>query len=92
MLRGLPTRQTRADMEAILAEFRRREIPVLVAGMLAAPNLGPQFAAEFNSIYPDVARATAPASIPSSSPTSRASAASTCRTAFIPIFRASSEW
>ena len=28
----------------------------LVAGMLAAPNLGPQFGAEFNSIYPDVAR------------------------------------
>jgi acyl-CoA thioesterase-1 len=56
MLRGLPTRQTRADMDAILAEFKRREIPVLVAGMLAAPNLGPQFAAEFNSIFPDVAR------------------------------------
>jgi acyl-CoA thioesterase-1 len=56
MLRGLPTRQTRADMDAILAEFRRRDIPVLVAGMLAAPNLGPQFAAEFNSIFPDVAR------------------------------------
>jgi acyl-CoA thioesterase I len=56
MLRGLPTRQTRADIDAILAEFKRRDIPVLVAGMLAAPNLGGQFAAEFNSIYPDVAR------------------------------------
>ncbi len=56
MLRGLPTRQTRAEMDAILAEFKRREIPVLVAGMLASPNLGPQFAAEFNSIFPDVAR------------------------------------
>ena len=31
-------------------------LPVLVAGMLAAPNLGPQFGAEFNSIFPDVAR------------------------------------
>lgn len=56
MLRGLPTRQTHADMDAILAEFKRRDIPVLVAGMLAAPNLGRQFAAEFNSIFPDVAR------------------------------------
>ena len=56
MLRGLPTRQTRADIDAIVAELRRRDIPVLVAGMLAAPNLGPQFGAEFNSIYPDVAR------------------------------------
>jgi len=56
MLRGLPPRQTRADMDAILAEFARREIPVVVAGMLAAPNLGPQYAAEFNRIFPDVAQ------------------------------------
>lgn len=56
MLRGLPARQTRADMDAIVAEFRKRGIPVLVAGMLAAPNLGPQYGAEFNSIFPDVAR------------------------------------
>lgn len=56
MLRGLPPRQTRADMDAIVAEFRRREIRVLVAGMLAAPNLGAQYAGEFNSIFPDVAR------------------------------------
>ncbi len=56
MLRGLPPAQTRADMDAIVAEFKRREIPVLVAGMLAAPNLGPRYAAEFNSIFPDVAR------------------------------------
>ena len=56
MLRGLPARQTRADLDAIVAELRKRDIPVLVAGMLAAPNLGPQFGAEFNSIFPDVAR------------------------------------
>jgi acyl-CoA thioesterase-1 len=34
-------RQTRADLDAILAELKRRGIPVLIAGMLAAPNLGP---------------------------------------------------
>ena len=56
MLRGLPPRQTRADMDAILAEFDRRGIPVLVAGMLAPPNLGPQFVGEFNAIFPDVAQ------------------------------------
>ena len=56
MLRGLPPRQTRADMDAILAEFRRRDIPVLVAGMLAAPNLGAQYGAEFNSIFPAISR------------------------------------
>jgi acyl-CoA thioesterase-1 len=56
MLRALPPRRTREDMEAIVAELRRREIPVLIAGMLAAPNLGPQYGREFNSIFPDLAR------------------------------------
>ena len=56
MLRGLPVGQTRAYLDAIVAELRKRDIPVLVAGMLAAPNLGPQFGAEFNAIFPDVAR------------------------------------
>jgi acyl-CoA thioesterase-1 len=56
MLRGLPPAQTRADMDAILAEFKRRDIPVLVAGMLAPPNLGPRYGADFNSIFPEVAR------------------------------------
>jgi acyl-CoA thioesterase-1 len=56
MLRGLSPAQTRADMDAIMAEFQKRGIPVLVAGMLAPPNLGPRYAAEFNSIFPDMAR------------------------------------
>ena len=56
MLRGLPPGQTRADMDAIVAEFRRRDIPVLVAGMISAPNLGSQYGNAYNSIFPDVAR------------------------------------
>lgn len=56
MLRGLPPRQTRENMDAILSEFRRRNIPVVVGGMMAAPNLGRAFATEFNPIFPDVAR------------------------------------
>ena len=56
MLRGISPRQTRQDLDAILAEFQRRDIPVVVAGMLAAPNLGPHYVAEFNAIYPDLAR------------------------------------
>lgn len=56
MLRGLSPAQTRDDMDAIVAEFARRDIPVLVAGMLAPPNLGPRYGAEFNAIFPDVAR------------------------------------
>lgn len=55
MLRGLPPRQTRADLDAILAELKRRGIRVVVAGMMAAPNMGPAYGAEFNSIYPELA-------------------------------------
>lgn len=56
MLRGLPPAQTRADLDSIMAELKRRDIPVLVAGMLAAPNLGPRYGAEYNRIFPDLAR------------------------------------
>jgi acyl-CoA thioesterase-1 len=57
MLRGLQPRQTRAELEAIMAELKRRGIRIVIAGMLAAPNLGPGYGAEFNRIYPDLARA-----------------------------------
>jgi acyl-CoA thioesterase-1 len=57
MLRGLPPKQTRADLEAIVVELKRRGIPVLIAGMLAAPNLGPRYRTEYDSIFPALARA-----------------------------------
>lgn len=56
MLRGLAPRQTRADLDAIVAELKRRKIPVLIAGMIAAPNLGPAYAADYNPIFADLAR------------------------------------
>ncbi len=56
MLRGYSPSQTREDLDAILAEFQRREIPVLIAGMLAPPNLGMRYMTEYNSIFPDLAR------------------------------------
>jgi acyl-CoA thioesterase-1 len=56
MLRGLPPAQTRANMEAIVAELAKRHIPILIAGMRAAPNLGRAYAQAFEPIYPDLAR------------------------------------
>ena len=56
MLRGLPPARTREDMSAIVAEFKRRGIPVMVAGMLAPPNLGLNYMREYNAIFPDLAR------------------------------------
>lgn len=56
MLRGLPPERTRADLDAILAELKRRDIPVLIAGMLAAPNLGSRYRTEYDAIFADLAR------------------------------------
>lgn len=56
MLRGLPPAETRAALDSILTELKRRDIRVLIAGMVAAPNLGADFARAFNAIYPDLAR------------------------------------
>ena len=56
MLRGYSPEQTREDLDAILAEFKKRDIPVVVAGMLAPPNLGTRYTSAFNSIFPDLAR------------------------------------
>lgn len=56
MLRGLPPAQTRAELDAIMAELKRRNIRLLLSGMVAAPNLGPDYARAFNPIYPELAR------------------------------------
>jgi acyl-CoA thioesterase-1 len=56
MLRGLPPKQTRANLDAMLAELRKRGIPVLLAGMFGGPNLGVRYLDEFNAIYPALAR------------------------------------
>ena len=56
MLRGLSPQDTRANLDAILAEAKSRGIKVMLTGMLASPNMGADYAAAFNSIYPDLAR------------------------------------
>ena len=56
MLRGLPVAQAQANLDAVLAELRRRRIPVLLMGMRAAPNLGADYVREFEAMYPALAR------------------------------------
>ncbi len=55
MLRGIDAAQTRANLDAMLAELSKRDIPVVLTGMVAAPNLGADYAAKFNPIYPELA-------------------------------------
>lgn len=54
-LRGLPPAETRKTLAAILDKLKARDLPVLLAGMLAPPNLGPDFGKDFNAIYPGLA-------------------------------------
>ena len=55
MLRGIDPAVTRANLEAMLAELGQRRIPVLLAGMRAAPNLDPAYRARFEAMYPGLA-------------------------------------
>jgi acyl-CoA thioesterase-1 len=54
-LRQIPPAQTRVEMTAMMDELKRRNIPVLLTGMRAPPNLGPDYAATFERIWPDLA-------------------------------------
>ncbi|HKR92644.1 GDSL-type esterase/lipase family protein, partial [Novosphingobium sp.] len=56
MLRGLPPEQTRENLDAILKRLAGEHIRVILLGMMAAPNLGKDFAAKFNPIYPGLAQ------------------------------------
>lgn len=56
MLRGIGAAETRANMTAMLEELQRRDIPVVLTGMLAAPNLGADYGRAFNSIFTDLAK------------------------------------
>lgn len=56
MLRGLAPTETRANLDAILAELARRKLPAMLTGMLAAPNMGADYVRAFNPIYPALAK------------------------------------
>ncbi len=56
MLRGIKPEQTRANLDAIMAELKRRGIKTVVAGMLASPNMGPAYSRVFNTTYPLLSR------------------------------------
>ena len=55
-LRGLEPAETRANLDAILSELGKRDITVLLTGMLAPPNLGREYGVEFNSLFSALAR------------------------------------
>ena len=55
-LRGIDPDLTRAALSDIIQRLKARKIAVMLCGMLAPPNYGADYAARFNSIYPELAK------------------------------------
>jgi acyl-CoA thioesterase-1 len=54
-LRGLPPKDARANLERIIERLKAKNIDVLLAGMRAPANWGPEYQDAFNAIYADLA-------------------------------------
>jgi acyl-CoA thioesterase-1 len=50
-LRGIPPEESERNLDQIIARLQARNIPILLVGMLAPPNMGADYAAKFNPIY-----------------------------------------
>ena len=55
MLRGLDPQLARENLDGILSIAGERELPVLLVGMDAPPNYGPDYEEAFENMYPDLA-------------------------------------
>ena len=55
MLRGLDPKIPADNLAKMLASLQAKRIPVLLAGMRAAPSLGQPYERDFNAIYPMLA-------------------------------------
>lgn len=55
LLRGISPEQTKINLAKMLAILKAQGVPVLLMGMRAPPNYGPEFQAQFDAIYRDLA-------------------------------------
>jgi acyl-CoA thioesterase I len=55
-LRGLDPARAEKNIAAVLAKLRAAHVPVLLLGMKAPRNLGPEYDAAFDALYPKLAR------------------------------------
>jgi acyl-CoA thioesterase I len=55
-LRGLDVADTRANLEAVIVKLKARGIAVLLTGMMAPRNLGSEYGAAFDAVYPALAK------------------------------------
>ena len=55
-LRGIAPEITRDNLDALITDIKSRGIRVLLAGMLAPPNMGADYQDRFNSLFPALAK------------------------------------
>ncbi|MEP1422529.1 MAG: arylesterase [Erythrobacter sp.] len=55
LLRGISPEQTRTNFDVMLATLAEADVPVLIMGMRSPPNYGPEYQADFDAIYGDMA-------------------------------------
>jgi acyl-CoA thioesterase-1 len=54
-LRGIPPEESEKNLDQMIARLKARGIAVILAGMIAPPNMGEDYAARFNPIYEKLA-------------------------------------
>lgn len=55
-LRGVNPATTKTALNDIVTRLKARNIPVMLAGMYAPRNMGPDYVAQFDAIHPDLAK------------------------------------
>jgi acyl-CoA thioesterase-1 len=55
-LRGLDVGETRKNLDRLLGKLKARKVAVLFTGMKSPRNLGPEYAAAFDALYPELAK------------------------------------
>lgn len=65
-LRGLPVNASRKNLQAIISKVKAKypDCKIVLAGMLAPPNLGATYTKAFQQMYPDLAKNNKAALIP----------------------------
>ena len=55
-LRGLPVTQMKQNLGRVIEQAKARRITIILAGMEAPPNYGPEYTSGFRDVYRDLAR------------------------------------
>ena len=57
-LRGLPLEETKKNLQQIIDKVKAKnpKVQIVIAGMMVPPNMGPEYSAEFQKVFPAIAK------------------------------------